>query len=148
MTGPGFEPRSPGPLANTLPTWPMSRSCITILLSNILFICVYINKIIFVFVYYILFCKNSSETFIKAVFLKWSNLANNVISSPIYNWTMILWEVHSCRTLYFYRPNSWFNKDNCKMLIRILHSFLNRNIHVIVKCRYNGNPKNSLTVKY
>ena len=23
MTRPGIEPRSPGPLANTLPTWPM-----------------------------------------------------------------------------------------------------------------------------
>ena len=25
MTRPGIEPRSPGPLANTLPTWPMSQ---------------------------------------------------------------------------------------------------------------------------
>ena len=27
MTRPGIEPRSPGPLANTLPTWPMSGYC-------------------------------------------------------------------------------------------------------------------------
>ena len=25
MTRPGIEPRSPGPLANTLPAWPMSQ---------------------------------------------------------------------------------------------------------------------------
>ncbi len=34
MTRPGIEPRSPGPLVNTLPTWPMSQYCLVILMVN------------------------------------------------------------------------------------------------------------------
>ena len=34
------------------------------------------------------------------------------------------------------------------MLIRILHSFLNRNINIIMDCCYLGNPTSSQIVKF
>ena len=40
----------------------------------------------------------------------------------------------------FNRPNSQYNGENYKLLIIVVHFFLNRIITVIVKHCHNGNP--------
>ena len=38
------------------------------------------------------------------------------------------------------KPSSRYNGDNFEMLIRILHSFLNRSINIIIDCPKKQNP--------
>ena len=66
-------------------------------------------------------------------------LENRAISSPICNWMVIWWNsLSSSKFLY--------NGDNYEMLIRILHSFLNRSIIIIMDWFYSGNPLDSWVI--
>ena len=123
MTVPEIEPWSLWLLLNTLSTRPMGWC------SNIDFVSH-------------LTCVNGLD---KYIFLKCSNLVNKLISSPICNWIKNLpggRNLYLCWAPFFNHPNSLCNKDKYEMLIRILHSFLNRSISIImdwylIKNHYN-----------
>ena len=52
-------------------------------------------------------------------------IENSEISSPIFNWMIILWNFHLCWTSFFNHLNSQYNKINDKMLNRNLPFFQN-----------------------
>ena len=65
-------------------------------------------------------------------------LEKKAIFCLIFNLMIIIWGL-ILYTMLFNLSNSWYNRDNYEMVIRILH-FLNRCIDIIMDCGYNENP--------
>ena len=62
------------------------------------------------------------QLFIWTIYSKYSYFRNKVISSPICNWMIILWNLHLHWAAFSNHFHYIKNLNNYKMLMRILHS--------------------------
>ena len=81
--------------------------------------------------------KVACKIFIRTTHLKCSNLENKAISSQICN----LWGLQ-----FYFLNHLRYNGNNDEMLIRILCSFLNRSINIIMDHCYNKSPISSQVI--
>ena len=77
--------------------------------------------------------------FIKAIYLKWSNLENKTFSCLIYDYEGNFIRPSFVLNVLFNHPNSWYNRNNNEMPIGIFQFFLNRKINIIINHYYNRN---------
>ena len=122
----------------------------SILLYAYIYICIYIYIYIYICAYSRMYmtavwknCYIYIYIYIYITVNHWKNalkmlFKNNIISSPICSWMIILVGMHWMSFLN--PPNTWYNRVNPEMLIRILYSFLNRSNSIIVDSNYNWNP--------
>ena len=62
------------------------------------------------------------------------NLENKAISRLIFKLMIVL-----CSLRFLNHPTSRYNRDNYEMIIKIIHSFINRSNNTMMDRRYNRN---------
>ena len=99
---------------------------------------VHFHHSIYIFKIFIIFISNRNQRTHHSKNLECStlkiHLENKAIFNSMCNWMIILQDLHLYWMSFFNHLNSWYNRSNNELLIKILHSLLSRNINIMDYC--------------